>query len=190
VIRLLDEAGASMDQVGLLAVIAGPGSFTGLRVGIATVQGLAMAGGLRIVAVPALEALAAAVEAPDPRHLIAPWMDAQRGEVFAAAYTADGAGQLQPPSSDSPARALARLLARPGMEPIVFVGDGALRYRDLIAAGLGSRAAIVDPTPPLAPVAARYAAAHADRAVLPHAVVPIYVRRPDAELAKDRRGRP
>ena len=69
--------------------------------------------------------------------------------------------------------------------PIRFVGDGAVRYASIVQARLGSDAAIVAP-PPLAPVIGRIAAAFPDRAQLPHAIVPIYVRRPDAELARDR----
>jgi tRNA threonylcarbamoyladenosine biosynthesis protein TsaB len=79
---VLDQADTRIEDVDLFAVAAGPGSFTGLRVGIATVQGLAMARGKRVVAVSALEALArAATNADRP---IAAWMDAQRGEEYAA----------------------------------------------------------------------------------------------------------
>ena len=84
--RVLDEAGRTLDAVDLLAVITGPGSFTGLRVGIATVQGLAMATGRMIVPVSTLDALA---RPPGRNALVGAWMDAQRGEVFAALYDAD-----------------------------------------------------------------------------------------------------
>ena len=86
--RVLDEAGVRIEAIDLFAVAAGPGSFTGLRVGIATIQGLAMARARRVVAVSALDALARAVTNAD--QTIATWMDAQRGEVFAALYGADG----------------------------------------------------------------------------------------------------
>src|SRR5688500_11941612 len=79
-------AAAGVDIAGLerFAVAAGPGSFTGLRIGIATVQGLAMARDRLVVPVSALEALAAAAPGHSPR--IAAWMDAQRGEVFAQVF--------------------------------------------------------------------------------------------------------
>src|SRR4051812_42365364 len=90
--RLPDELTAvaaahalSVRNIDLFAVAAGPGSFTGLRIGIATIQGLALTAGKRIVAVSALEALAhCAGGAPD--SLVAAWMDARRHEVFSALY--------------------------------------------------------------------------------------------------------
>jgi hypothetical protein len=72
---------------------------------------------------------------------------------------------------------------------VLFAGDGAERYRDVITAALGERAHVMEPVPLLAGTAGRIAAKHPERAVVPHAVVPIYVRRPDAELARDRGAR-
>jgi tRNA threonylcarbamoyladenosine biosynthesis protein TsaB len=184
----LSSTGLSIRDIDLLAVIAGPGSFTGLRVGIATIQGLAFATDLRVVPVSALEALAlTALDAPRGDALIAPWMDAQRGEVFASVYAADGVTEIAPPWAAPPEPALAALARATGGRTVLFTGDGALRYRETIAAGLGTLATFVDPVPPLAPVAASIAAGQPERAVLPHAIVPIYVRRPDAELARARR---
>jgi tRNA A37 threonylcarbamoyladenosine modification protein TsaB len=72
---------------------------------------------------------------------------------------------------------------------IRVAGDGVSRYREVLAAYLGSRFEPVEPLPPLAPVIARIAVreAQAGRGVAPHAVRPIYVRRSDAELARDRK---
>ena len=89
---VLDEAGVRIEDVDLLAVAAGPGSFTGLRIGIATIQGIAMAHGKRVVPVSVLEALARSAVNAD--RTIGAWMDAQRQEVFAAMYSADGADVL------------------------------------------------------------------------------------------------
>jgi tRNA threonylcarbamoyladenosine biosynthesis protein TsaB len=184
--RLLDRAGVQLDDVDLFAVAAGPGSFTGLRVGIATVQGLAMAGARRVVPVSTLEALARAGR--NGRDPIAAWMDAQRGEVFAALYAADATSLVIDPSSEPPDRTLERWGPHlSGRER--FIGDGALRYREAIARASPSatRAVIVDPVPPLAGVIGALASNQPDRGVLPHAVVPIYIRRSDAELARDRK---
>jgi len=181
-------AGLSIGDVDLFAVAAGPGSFTGLRVGIATIQGLAMAQDRRVVPVSTLEALA--VSAPAGAHRVAAWMDAQRGEVFAQVF--DRTGESVTPLTDaiSATPAVALEIQGAQLDEAVFHGDGARRYREAIVATLAA-ASIADPVSPLAGAIARIASRHANDAVLPHAIVPIYVRRPDAEIARDRRhGRP
>jgi tRNA threonylcarbamoyladenosine biosynthesis protein TsaB len=185
---LLERAGVRLGDIDLFAVAAGPGSFTGLRVGIATVQGLAMAGGRRVVPVPTLDALAWAGR--NGRDPIAAWMDAQRGEVFAALYGADGTSLVVDPSAEPPGRTLERWTPHlTGRER--FIGDGALRYRDAIAGANpeAGAATIVDPVPQLAGVIGAIASRWPDRGVLPLAVVPVYIRRSDAELARDRKWR-
>ncbi len=185
--RVLAEAATPLEAVDLLAVAAGPGSFTGLRVGIAAMQGLAMATGRKIVPVSALDALAVAganSEADVPAW--AAWIDAQRGEVFASLYDSSGARLLLGPSALAPMATLdewSSTLA--GITP-VFIGDGAIRHEAAIRERFGAGTRILAP-PPLAGVIGRLAAAAPERAVLPHAVVPIYIRRPDVELARSRR---
>lgn len=183
--RALDVAGLQVSDVELLAVTTGPGSFTGLRVGIATAQGLAMARGLRVVPVSTLEALAHASAGDAP---IGAWVDAQRGEVFATLYEPDARTVRVAAVSARPERVLEAWRPATGERQVVFIGDGAVRYRESIAGALGSRAR-VEAAPPLAAIAGRIAAADPARAVLPHAVVPIYIRKPDVELARDRRSR-
>ena len=181
--HVLDLASICIEDVDVVAVAAGPGSFTGLRVGIATAQGLAMARGRLVVPVSALAALArAAVNAERP---IAAWMDAHRGQVFSEVYAPDGLEVLVPAESSLPADILDTWDSRLPVTP-VFVGDGAVRYRTEILARFGDAARIIDP-PPLAGIVGLIAAARPDRAVLPHAVIPVYVRKPDAELARIRR---
>ena len=181
--RVLDRAGVSLADVDLFAVAAGPGSFTGLRVGIATMQGLAMAGDRRIVPVSALDALARAGHNGVAR--VGAWMDAQRGEVFAALYTAGGSREVEP-SSDAPETTLRRWSTIGPSGPVRYIGDGALRYREVIAR-LHPSSTIVEVVPTLAGIIGAIATEWPGRAVLPHAVVPIYVRRSDAELARDKR---
>lgn len=182
-LHALEQASLTIDEVDLLAVTAGPGSFTGLRVGIATMQGLAMARHLRVVPVSTLDALA---EAGRGRaEAIAAWMDARRGEVFASLYDADGRTVRHGPMSATPERVLATWGVEDRNERILFIGDGAVRYAEVVKNVLGEGAAVEAP-PPLAAVAGLIAAANPSRAVLPHAVVPIYIRKPDAELARDR----
>ena len=205
--RALNGAGIGAGDLDLLAVAVGPGSFTGLRVGVAAVQGLALARGLSVVPVPTLEALARGVasafrrkEDDPPVELIAPWMDGQRGEVFAALYEVlppneelppkggshGGSHEIHSPIAAPPDVVLDAWQLCSSEAPVVFIGDGAVRYRDLLAARLGTRARILEP-PPLAAIIARIAFDEPHRAVEPHAIVPLYVRRPDAELARERR---
>ncbi len=183
---LLDQAGVTLDQVDRFAVAIGPGSFTGLRVGIATIQGLALAKNALVAPVSTFEALA--WRARNEERAIATWIDAHRGEVFASLFAPDGTTILHPPSSLPPEQTLDAwsnvLAASPDVR---FTGDGAAKYADAIRRALGERAAIEADVPTLAGAIAEIAAGEPARAVHPHAIVPLYVRRPDAELARDRR---
>ena len=200
VMRLLDRQGAVVGDVELFAVAAGPGSFTGIRIGIATMQGLAFANNRSLVGVSTLDALNNAARAtldPEPSALtprgeagvlgdVFVLMDAQRGEVFAAVYRDDAA--VDGPSVERPDDVLSRWRARASSGAITVVGEGALVYAEAIRHVL-PHARIVTPLPPLAPSIARLAErdAHAADAQLPDAIRPIYVRRPDVELARDRK---
>ena len=180
--RALAAANLELGQVELLAVAAGPGSFTGLRVGIAAMQGLAMATGLRIVPVSALDALARA--AGSGLGPVATWIDAQRGQVFATLFDETGREALVGPSSMTPLETLTSWTEVAGERQVRFIGDGAVRYADVIQRVLGARASLLPEAPPLAAIIGAIAARDPHRAVLPHAVIPIYIRRPDAELAR------
>jgi tRNA threonylcarbamoyladenosine biosynthesis protein TsaB len=185
--RALEQAGVRIEDVDLLAVAAGPGSFTGLRIGIASMQGLAFARSLKIVPVSTLEALAHEIERDAGEgELIAPWVDAQRGEVFATLYGAGLRATLAPASAASADVTLQLWRAHVDGARVTFAGDGAVRYKDAIVAALGDRASVWPQVPLLAGAVARIAAAGPARAVLPHAVIPIYVRRPDVELTRER----
>lgn len=182
-VRTLDAAGLRLTDVDLFAVAAGPGSFTGIRVGIGTVQGLAMATGRRVVPVSTLDALGRA--GANPSRPVAAWMDAQRGEVFAALYAPNGRDQLMASTNASPPATLEAWGARVTVGDATFIGDGAVRYGEVIRAA-GAQARILA-APLLAGIIGTLAADDPARAVLPHAVVPIYIRRPDVELARARR---
>ena len=178
-------AGVTIADVELFAVAAGPGSFTGLRVGIATIQGLAIARNRKVVAVSTLEAIAAA--APADAAVVAAWMDAQRGEVFAQVFRRTAAGGQSITGAISAAPRAALDVHEHALEGAAFHGDGAVRYHAEILAVRGPSARVADGIVPLAGAIARLAEARAEGAVLPHAIVPVYVRRPDAEIARDRR---
>jgi tRNA threonylcarbamoyl adenosine modification protein YeaZ/ribosomal-protein-alanine acetyltransferase len=177
-----------LTDVDLFAVVSGPGSFTGLRVGIAAVQGLALATGRPVVAVPTLDALAAPeLEKTSEGTIVAPCLDGQRGEVFLAAYAAgpEGPRLLVEPMAGVPAEAADRLRDGADGRPIVLVGSGAVKYAEVFQAACGL-AVIVPSVSPLAATAAHVAAGDPGRAAPPHALRPVYVRRPDAVIARDR----
>jgi tRNA threonylcarbamoyladenosine biosynthesis protein TsaB len=185
---LLSHAGVRLPDVDVFAVAVGPGSFTGLRVGIATMQGLAFATGASLIGVSALDALAAIADAAtigSPPARIATWIDAWRGEAYAALY--EGGRAIEPVSVESPGRLLARL-----GEGALFIGDAVPLHRDLIVERIGVRAQFAPVAAPLlAASIARlaYASALAGERPAADAIRPLYVRRPDAELARNARAR-
>jgi tRNA threonylcarbamoyladenosine biosynthesis protein TsaB len=194
--RILDAHGFQIADVDLFAVASGPGSFTGLRIGIATMQGLALANGKSLVGISALDAICDAISSPlnpepsvlSPREEVAVWMDAQRGQVFSARYS--GGAAVEAAFVDKPSAILAQW-TRERACPNMFAGDGALAYADLIHA-VDASVRIVDPVPPLAPSIARLAEMEIRQHVVssPDAIRPIYIRRSDAELARDRKAVP
>lgn len=186
----LRAVGWSTADIELYAVAAGPGSFTGLRIGLATVQGLALVHDRPVAAVSALQASAlAASGGMRTGHRIGVWMDAHRREVFSALYEIGATStslaaaliEVEAPVAESPAAARDRWLA--AGEPFIICGDGALTFRALLPEGV-----VVAPVQPLASSIARLGVDLSLRggAQPPAAVQPLYVRRPDVEMARDR----
>jgi ribosomal-protein-alanine N-acetyltransferase len=179
-----------VQDVDLYAVLAGPGSFTGLRVGMAAIQGLALATGKLVVPVPTFDALALAWiadTAPPPGTILGLCLDGQRGDVFYATIEVPaGAGvEVSTPAVGKPDEAAAAFARQAAGRALHVVGNGGRRYQEVFLARL-SGVAIGEPASPLAAESARVAAQHPDRGVRPHALRPLYVRRPDAEIARDR----
>jgi tRNA threonylcarbamoyladenosine biosynthesis protein TsaB len=128
--EVLHEASLTWTAIDRIAVGVGPGTFTGLRIGVASARALAQAAGTQLAGVSTLEALAAAAAAAGDGDVpVLACVDARRGEVFAGAW-AGGAcvlGTRAVAPADLPA-----LVAGLGGRPLA-VGDGAVRYRDAFA---------------------------------------------------------
>jgi tRNA threonylcarbamoyladenosine biosynthesis protein TsaB len=169
------------EAVGRIGVGLGPGSFTGLRIGIATARALAQGVGVPIAGVGSLAALARGALGANGTRCVLAVIDARRGEAFAALHAVTGE-EAWPPFVAAPDELVERL-AELGQPPLA-VGDGSVRFRaELEAAG-----AEVPPDGALHRLAARHVAWLAAEAepTGPDAIEPIYLRRPDAELWRER----
>ena len=192
ILRLASENQCALSDIDLYAVATGPGSFTGLRIGIATIQGLALVHNRRVVGIPALEALAHAVSGDLPAGaVIAAWMDAHRRDVFAALYRVTAAApfsrarlmELEGPSVGSAASTLTRWRELATGVPALFVGDGAVLYADEIARQSSDSRVVASPL--LAGAIGLLAGDGAAEAIEPSALRPLYVRRADVEISRD-----
>lgn len=188
-------AAGGWEAVDSIAVGLGPGTFTGLRVGIATARGLSVSLGLPVRGVCTLDALAvgiaeagdSSVPYPSPatkgnRRTVLAVLDGWRGEVFAALYAPDGE-RLWEPAVFRPEELAARVAALEA--PPSVAGSGAVRFRHELARD-GVR--IADDSDPVHRVAARHvcALAAAAEGAEPDGLAPIYLRPPDAERWRER----
>jgi tRNA threonylcarbamoyladenosine biosynthesis protein TsaB len=174
-------AAGGWDEIGLIAVGLGPGSFTGVRIGIATARGLAASTGLPAVGVCTLDALGRGAGEAGSRAGLAV-LDARRGEAFAALYSPSGE-RLWDPFVAAPEELANRVASLP--EAPLAAGSGAVRFRDELASRGADIPADADP---VHHVAARHICALA-------ATVgdegggqldPIYIRPPDAQRWRER----
>jgi tRNA threonylcarbamoyladenosine biosynthesis protein TsaB len=169
---VMERAGVSYADLDAIAVGVGPGTFTGLRIGIATARALATAAELPLRRVSSLAALAAGIDAP----LVLPLIDARRGELFAALW--EGDRELWPPFAAAPEALVARL-GDAAATPLA-AGDGSIRFRGTLeGAGIPVAADDSDAHVVRALHVCRLAAGAADEA--PEAVLPDYLREPDAK---------
>jgi tRNA threonylcarbamoyladenosine biosynthesis protein TsaB len=135
---LLTRLARRIDEIEAFAIITGPGSFTGLRVGMATLKGLAQALSRPIVAVTALEAIAYACGTTKCTCVL---IDAGRGDLFAQLFALDAAGNLTALSEsvvsplDSVLKAVAEFQAQQQLEHVVFAGAGASLHSSAIGDG-------------------------------------------------------
>ena len=173
----LHKSGITLQDISLIAAVVGPGSFTGVRIGVAAAQGIARGLRVKCLAVNAMEAMAQSVSLPG--MVICPIRDARSGQVYGAAFS-----QGQRLIKDQ-ALKLNEYLEQVTLlgENLFFLGDGALAYGDQIMQALGSRARVA-PAHLLLPgagSAAVLAFHNLDGAVEPGQLMPLYLRAPQAE---------
>lgn len=182
--ELLSAAGLAIGGLGAIAVGTGPGSFTGLRIGLAYAKGIAMASRCALVGVPGFDAMALAAlerDHTDPGRLVCVVADARKGEVYAALYrvVADGLEKL----SEELVIALEDLASRIA-EDVMFVGDQRAKEAAALAQSRGHRVMLSETgTLDLRGVcvaaigAARFTRGETDRAA---SLEPLYIRTPEA----------
>ena len=186
IMQVLADASLTTADIDLFAVAAGPGSFTGLRIGIAAIQGVASVHRRPVAPISVLRALAEAAADERPAGVrVGAWMDGRRHEVFTALYDivepassghAAVLQEVEDPRVGLPAATLARWVELGA--PAIICGDGAVLYANQVSAY-----AQVMPPPPLAAAIGRLA--RISPSGPPAAVQPLYVRRTDVELARD-----
>lgn len=189
-IPLIEEAlrGAETDfsSLSLLGVAVGPGSFTGLRIGISTVKGLVYGSETPVVGVRTLEAMAYGAPPGDDASFVCPLMDARKGEVYAALYRrTDAAFECLMEDCLAEPETLFRQVDAAAGGPCVFVGRGVGAYADLIARCTGGRARVAagvegpSTAVSVARIARRRWPSSADAADAA-SLAPWYIRPPDA----------
>lgn len=132
--EVLDSAGVSIRDCNAVCVSAGPGSYTGLRVGVSTAKGLAFGAGIPLLAVGTLDILVAGVrhsgQGEESLSCIVPMLDARRMEVYSAVFSPDGRRLTEVEPVVVSAQSFGAQLEE---GPVLFVGDGALKCREVIS---------------------------------------------------------
>jgi tRNA threonylcarbamoyladenosine biosynthesis protein TsaB len=191
--RMLVFSGLAVEDIELFASAIGPGSFTGVRAGIATIQGLALATGRPCAGFSTLALLSmnfVFVSMP-----VCTLLDARKNEVYAALY--DTSASLPYPIINDcvmPPEHFLDLVCYESDMPVIFVGEGALRYRDLISYRMGVRAIFAPFTKHSGLAANGTLLAHEaflrGEAIEPAKLLPVYLRKSEAEYAKMDRQHP
>lgn len=183
--QVLREIGCELSDIDAFAVIDGPGAFTGLRVGVTVAKGLARATRRPLYGISSLHMLAGGV--PCASLPVCALLDARKHEVYTATFTTTTRGvcQLDEPRAVSPQTLLEEISV-----PTLFVGSGALLYRDLIKERLGPLAEFA-PWSCHTPRASSVASIALDRLLSgvkgdPELLVPRYLRLSEAEIARQK----
>lgn len=173
----MHKAGVSKEQLTHLACVVGPGSFTGVRIGVAACQGMARGLGINCIAVNALEAMAFSACQPDA--VICPLRDARSGQVYGAAFL--DKERLLPDIAVKLDEFIKTVRERG--ERFFFLGDGAAVHGEEIIKEMGHRAVIAPAhlIQPGASAAAVLASQRIGEAKEPGRLMPLYLRAPQAE---------
>ncbi|HDT13533.1 MAG TPA: tRNA (adenosine(37)-N6)-threonylcarbamoyltransferase complex dimerization subunit type 1 TsaB [Candidatus Aminicenantes bacterium] len=178
---LLAALGRDVRDIEAFAVAAGPGSFTGIRIGIAAVKSLAFASGRPIAPVSTLEALAAKLVAKGAR-LVCPLLDARKGEIYAGLFEARAGGLVEavPQGAYDPGEFFARL---PKRRVIAFAGSGLDACRGRLPGPVRARARFPNRSPFIAAEVGRIGTGliGAGLGVEAASLAPLYFRRSQAE---------
>lgn len=191
---LQDRAGFRMDQIDVFAVAAGPGSFTGLRVGLTAIKAWAEVHGKRIAPVSGLEAIAAQAMTGERQNksdckILAPFLDARRGQVFGAIYrrVAGDLARLELVSDESilSVKEFTELVKGASCEPVLLVSPTPDVLPDSLVGEMLPRSHVTQVSAALAPAIGRLGFSRAGRGELvdPLQLDANYVRRCDAEAA-------
>ena len=174
--RLFDDLGMDISDIDVFAVTSGPGSFTGLRIGISTVRAFAQAMGKPVAAVNTLEALAYNLSITD--KIIVPMLDARRDEVFTAAYRFSNGTieELTPPC----VMTIGEICDKYKGGAVMFTGDGAIIHRDELT-DFEFAPINLSETRASALVAAAYKKTEEDKLCDYNHVSPLYLRKSQAE---------
>lgn len=185
---ILKRAALPLSEISAFAVSIGPGSFTGLRIGLSTVKGLAFGWNIPVVGVPTLLAVAARVT--DWDGLICPFLDARKKEVYAALFCkkAETLERLTQDLVCAPESIIRSIQSSGYREPCLFIGDGIKVYGDLIKSSLGDDAVITlgESYPSTAFAVARLGEERVRRQEFDPLgpLVPLYLRPSEAELKR------
>ena len=200
--HVLKQSGLEISEIDVFAVSIGPGSFTGLRIGLSTVKGFSFATGKPIVAVPTLEALAWSL--PYCRYPVCTLLDARKKEVYAALFLWEGKGFVRIidevsininkllekiGENDTPSPALTQWREKGfSGENVLFIGEGALLYKEIIKEAMREKAILPSPEK-MVPSPANVASMGMQKALRgefsePVSLIPFYIRRSEAEIKR------
>lgn len=181
IIWLLKSSNVSIAEIDAFAVSIGPGSFTGLRIGLSTIKGIAFSTKKPIVPVPTLDAMARRL--PFSSCDICPMLDARKNEVYTALYRweKNACVKLIPETAAEPGDFLRRIKG-----PTIFMGDGAIKYKDVIV-GILKADAIFPASSLMTPAASGVAEIAFEKLregieTDPISLTPLYIRKAEAEI--------